>query len=53
MVALAIRRKLGEDLEGDGARLSAWHRGLTEVPVAVAGTAKGTPAQHGMRCEIW
>jgi len=53
MEASAIKRKLGVDLEIDGARLSAWHQVLTEVPVAVAGTARGMPARHGKRGETW
>ena len=48
MGAVAEGRKLVEGLVTDGARLSARHWVLTEVPVAVAGTARGTPAQHGM-----
>ena len=47
MEASAIKRKLGVDLEIDGARPSAWHWVLTEVPVAMVGTARGTPAGMG------
>jgi len=44
MEASAIKRKLGVDLEIDRARPSAWHRVLTEVPMAMVGTARGMPA---------
>jgi len=53
MEASAIKRKLGVDLEIDGARPSAWHRILMEVPMAMVGTARGMPAQHGKRGEMW
>jgi len=51
--AFAVGRKLGRGLVIDGARLSAWHWVLMEVPMARVGTARGMPAWCGKRGETW